>query len=69
MWFPEYFKRLLASRDCNETMAVIDDCNNLTTHLQFYQDTLYVAIASIVGGIAGILLIGLTGGKILLGTI
>lgn len=50
-------------------MAVIDDCNNLTTHLQFYQDTLYVAIASIVGGIAGILLIGLTGGKILLGTI
>lgn len=66
MWLPEYFKKLSS---CSETTSDISDYNStsMKTNLLYYQDTLYVAIASIPGGIAALLLIGLTGGRILLG--
>lgn len=71
MWFPEYFKRLLTNRvDSNLTIADIDYSNDtILAQLRIYQDTLYIALATFPGMIAGILLIGLTGGKILLGKI
>ena len=61
MRFPEYFKRL-RMQNCNQTLAT--DCGN-QTNLQFYQDTLFVMLASLPSIIAGILLITLLGGKIL----
>ena len=43
-----------------------EDCMN-STNLQFYQDTLYTAIATLPGALSAIVLIELMGGKILLG--
>ena len=45
-----------------------DNCSN-ATNLQYYQDTLYTAVASLPGNIAGTLLINVIGGKIQLGMI
>ena len=64
MWFPEYFKRL--REDTCELQATASSCLN-ATDLQYYQDTLYTAIASLPGNIAGALLINIIGGKIQLG--
>ena len=68
LWFPEYFKRL--EHNCpggdisNGTLHA--NCSNATA-LQFYQDTLYTALASLPGNIAGALLINIIGGRIQLG--
>ena len=65
MWFPEYFKKL--REETCELEATASTCTN-ATDLQYYQDTLYTAIASLPGNIAGALLINIIGGKIQLGT-
>jgi len=39
------------------------NCSNATA-LQFYQDTLYTALASLPGNIAGALLINIIGGRV-----
>ena len=56
LWFPEYFKRLESG--CNGGNST-DECN-----LRYYQDTLYTALASLPGGIAGIILINFIGGRL-----
>ena len=67
LWFPEYFKRL-REETCELQTTSIDapTCIN-ATDLQYYQDTLYTAIASLPGNIAGALLINILGGKVQLG--
>lgn len=69
MWFPEYFKRL-GGEWCEMQNVTLDgdSCSN-ATDLQYYQDTLYTAVASLPGNIAGTLLINVIGGKIQLGII
>ena len=64
LWFPEFFKRL--QKECvlrNSTL----NCTGNETNLQFYQDTLYTALASLPRNITGILLIIVLGGRIQLG--
>ena len=67
MWFPEYFKRLI-KKNCKPLNVTLnaEDCMNGTS-LQYYQDTLYTAIASLPGNIAGTILINIIGGRIQLG--
>ena len=65
LWFPEYFKKL--REETCELEATASTCTN-ETDLQYYQDTLYTAIASLPGNIAGALLINIIGGKVQLGT-
>lgn len=64
LWFPEYFKKL-REESC-ELEATASACSN-ATDLQYYRDTLYTAIASLPGNIAGALLINIIGGKVQLG--
>ena len=64
LWFPEYFKRL-GEESCG-LHTTASTCIN-ATDLQYYQDTLYTAIASLPGNIAGALLINIIGGKVQLG--
>lgn len=68
LWFPEYFKRL-REETCELQTTSIDapTCINVTD-LHYYRDTLYTAIASLPGNIAGALLINIIGGKVQLGT-
>ena len=69
MWFPEYFKDL-NSVDSNLTVTDTGFSNEtILTQLRIYQDTLYISLATLPGTIVGILLVGLAGGKILLGII
>ena len=63
LWFPEYFKRLR-----EDVCDASGSCTN-ATDLHYYQDTLYTAIASLPGNVAGALLINVIGGKIQLGTL
>ena len=65
LWFPEYFKKL--REETCKLEATASTCAN-ATDLQYYQDTLYTAIASLPGNIAGALLINIIGGKVQLGT-
>ena len=67
LWFPEYFKRLgEESCEVQTTSINADTCIN-ASDLQYYQDTLYTAVASLPGNIAGALLINIIGAKIQLG--
>ena len=50
----------------NSTSADLGWNNDTITSLNFYQDTLYTALAGLAGNIAGVLLIYIVGGKILL---
>ncbi len=70
LWFPEYFKRILQD-ECNSAAAQFTNYSNCSnkTNLQFYQDTLYTALASLPGNIAGALLINIIGGRIQLGKV
>ena len=64
MWFPEYFKKII--EDNCDLQGTTTGCAN-ETHLQYYQDTLYTALASLPGNIAGAVLINIVGGRIQLG--
>lgn len=64
LWFPEYFKKLIED-NCDLQNNTIG-CTN-ATRLQYYQDTLYTALASLPGNIAGTVLINIIGGRIQLG--
>lgn len=71
LWFPEFFKRLeyncLVNEIINGSLPLEPaNCSNATA-LQFYQDTLYTALASLPGNIAGALLINIIGGRVQLG--
>lgn len=51
----------------NDTATVVVGGCTEGAGLELYQDTLYVAIASLPGNVVGVLLINIIGGRILLG--
>ena len=51
----------------NNTATETVNCTGNVTNLQFYQDTLYTALVSLPGNIAGIILVSIIGGRIQLG--
>ena len=62
LWFPEFFKRL---QEQNSSLSM--NCSNSSSDLQYYQDTLFTALASLPGNIAGAVLINVIGGRVQLG--
>ena len=48
----------------SNTTTDIVSCGGNVTNLQFYQDTLYTALAALPGNIAGVVLINIIGGRI-----
>ena len=71
LWFPEFFKRLeldcLVDEIINGTLPLQpDNCSNATSY-QFYQDTLFTALATLPGNLLGVLLINIIGARVQLG--
>ena len=62
LWFPEFFKQL--HLDSNSTTVIQKYNESRVNHLQFYQDSLFTALASLPGNIAGALLINIIGARI-----
>jgi len=68
LWFPEYFKRLQRIENCTGNISH-SGVPNCTESLEFYQDSLYTALASLPGNILGVILIAIIGGRIQTGRV
>lgn len=62
LWFPEFFDRLMGD-NCNTTTAEWTNCSD-----EYYQSSLFIAVSTLPGHVAGLMLITVLGGRIQLGT-